>query len=214
MTALSTFLRQWLALGIGVAALGLGSFIAGADPGELFFQRRAATVAKYDQNGDGRLNAGEREAARLGRQEDARRGGGRNQMFQMPPEIVALYDQDKDGQLNDEEGAAARDGIRQRWEQANKDYDKDGDGSLSESERNQMADDISAGKVEGLPRMFGMMARRPPPGAGGRGGGRFGGAAMPRESPLQKFDVDGDGRLGADELESARQAGAGKQPSQ
>lgn len=184
---------------------------AETEPGEIFQKRRQALLTKFDQNRDGRLDAGEREAVRAAKKEEALRGAGRNPMFQQPPEIVELYDKDQDGQLNEEESAAANDGIRIRWGEAQKEFDTNGDGNLDDTERERMGDAISAGKVKGLPRMFGAMLRRPPGGGRGGGGGMFGGAA--EESPLKKFDADGDGRLSETELANARKAGAGKSPS-
>jgi hypothetical protein len=181
-----------------------------ADPGELFQKRRQAIVAKFDQNKDGRLDATEREAVRATKRDEARRGAGRGSMFQMPPEIVEMYDRDKDGHLDEAESAAANDGIRIRWGEAQKEYDANGDGNLDDGEREKMGDAIAAGRVKGLPRMFGAMMRRPPGGGRGGGGGMFGGGGV-EESPLTKFDTDKDGRLSEAELAIARKAGAGKQ---
>lgn len=185
-----------------------GAPVAWADPGPEFERRRAAMVAKFDKNGDGRLDATEREAARETKKLESRRPA-RNQMFQMPPEIVAKYDKDGDGQLNDEENAAAGEGIRVRWAQVQKDYDANGDGTLDDAEREKMGDAIAAGKVDGLPRMFGGMMRGG--GRGGRGGrgGMFGGGGA-GESPFAKYDANQDGRLDNSELEAARKDGAGK----
>ncbi len=196
----------------GVAAISLsagGAFAAADEPGELYQIRRAAIVAKFDQNKDGRLDAAEREAARAAQKEEARRAAGRGQMFQMPPEIVEMYDRDKDGQLSETESAAANEGIRVRWGEAQKEYDANGDGNLDDAEREKMGDAIAAGKVKGLPRMFGAMLRRPPGGGRGGRGGMFGGGE-PAASPLVKFDADKDGRLNDDELANARKAGAGR----
>lgn len=179
---------------------------ADADPGEIYATRRAAIVAKFDANGDGWLNAAEREAARAAQKQSAIRRGGQNPMFQMPPEIIEMYDKDKDGQLNDEESQAANNGIRIAWGNAQKEYDGNNDGDLDDAERERMADAILAGKVKGLPRMFGMMLRRPPD----RGpGGMFGGRGGPQANPLAQFDRDHDGRLSAGELDAARKAGMG-----
>lgn len=196
-----------------VAMLVLGAVLPGrSDPGELFQKRRQVIVAKFDANKDGRLDAAEREAARAAKKEEALKGGGRNPMFQMPPEIVAMYDKDQDGQLNDQESAAANDGIRIKWAEAQKEYDTNGDGSLDDAEREKLGEAIASGKVKGLPRMFGGMMRRPP--GGGRGGrGMFGGAGA-GESPLTKYDTDKDGRLSDGELAAARKANSRNTPPQ
>lgn len=185
----------------------LFSQTAFAEPGEIYATRRAAIVAKFDANGDGWLNADEREAARAAQKQSAMRRGGQNPMFQMPPEIIEMYDKDKDGQLNDEESQAANNGIRIAWGNAQKEYDANNDGDLDDAERERMADAILAGKVKGLPRMFGTMLRRPPD----RGpGGMFGGRGGPQANPLAQFDRDHDGRLSADELDAVRKAGLGQ----
>lgn len=206
------FQMGW-ALLLTIALTGVAAAAEGSNPGELFQQRRQAVVTKFDRNQDGRLDAAEREDARAAKKEAAQRGGRRNPMFQMPPEIVEKYDLDKDGELNDEEMRAANEGIRIRWAEAQKDFDQDGDGNLDDAERDAFGAAIAAGKVEGLPRMFGAMLRRPPGGA--RRGGMFGGGGgQPVESPLARFDVDKDGRLSEAELEAARQAGAGRPAGQ
>jgi len=184
---------------------------AAGEPGELFQKRYQVLVAKFDRNQDGRLDAAEREAIRADKREEARRSAGRGAMFQMPPEIVEMYDRDRDGQLNDAESAAANEGIRIRWAEAQKEFDANGDGILDDDEREKMGDAISAGKVKGLPRMYGTMLRRPPRGGRGGPGGMFGGVAA--DNPLAKFDTDKDGRLNEAELANARQAGAGKSPA-
>jgi hypothetical protein len=201
------FRLGWFLL-VTFALTGIAAAADGNNPGELFQQRRQAIVAKFDRNQDGRLDAAERETARAAKKEAAQRGGRRNPMFQMPPEIVEKYDLDKDGQLNDEELRAANDGIRIRWAEAQKEYDRDGDGELNDDERNALGAAIAAGQVQGLPRSFGGMLRRPP--GGRQRGGMFGGGGQPVESPLARFDVDKDGRLSEAELAAARKAGAGR----
>ena len=201
-------------LSVLVAILVLGAVLPGrSDPGELFQKRRQVIVAKFDANKDGRLDAAEREAVRAAKKEEALKGGGRNPMFQMPPEIVEMYDKDQDGQLNDQESAAANDGIRIKWGEAQKDYDTNGDGNLDDAEREKLGEAIASGKVKGLPRMFGGMMRRPPGGGRGGRGGMFGGAGA-GESPLAKYDTDKDGRLSDGELAAARKANSGKTPTQ
>ena len=201
---LSAALTSWLACPI----------VAKADPGAEFERQRAALVAKFDKNGDGRLDAAERETARSAKKTESQRPR-RNQMFQMPPEIVAKYDKDGDGQLNDEENAAAGEGIRARWAEAQKEFDANGDGNLDDAERDKMGEAIAAGKVEGLPRMFGGMMRGGGRGGrGGRGGGGMFGGGGAGESPLAQFDTNKDGRLDNSELDAARKAGAGKPAGQ
>lgn len=175
------------------------------EPGELYQKRRQAVIAAFDRNGDGRLDAQEREAVRADQKMRALQNSGRNAMFQPPPEVVALYDKDGDGRLNEEESVAASEGIRRSFEEASREYDLDHDGDLNEAERERLGSAILAGKVPGLPRIYGSMLRRPP---GGQRGGMFRGRDA-GESPLARFDTDRDGRLSESELAAARKAGMG-----
>lgn len=217
-------------VGLIAGFLTLAAGQAGAqtaeEPGRLFAGRRAAVVARFDADGDGRLSEKEREQVRLARKGASARGRiNRGGVAQIPPEVVAFYDQDKDGKLSEEESNSATDGMRSRFEHAQKEYDEDGDGNLSETERTRLADDIGAGKIAGVPRFYGTFARRAPAGEPGRGtgrggsggrrggpawGGPFGGFEGAPASPLKRFDLDADGRLNAAERDAARQAGVGR----
>lgn len=83
-------------------------------------------IAKYDKDGDGKLNEEERAALRADRMEmrEARK-----------KEMLAKYDKDGDGKLNEEERAAAKADRKQRMLEK---FDKDGDGELNEAEKAEM----------------------------------------------------------------------------
>ncbi len=85
-------------------------------------------IAKFDKDGDGKLNREEKKAAR-----EARRA-----------EMVAKFDKDGDGELNTEEKAALRADRKARREAR---FDKDGDGKLSKEERRAMRRKL--GKLRG-----------------------------------------------------------------
>lgn len=126
---------------------GAGAFLGG--PGMPNFQEMAK---RFDKDGDGKLSEEERAAVRAEMTKGGRPGGA-------PPskeEIVKRFDKDGDGKLNSEEQAAARaafekrqnaigggllpgqgEGNEAKVEQAEllKQFDKDGDGKLSEEEK-------------------------------------------------------------------------------
>jgi len=162
-------------------------------------QGRAATLKKYDRDGDGRLSDAERETMRKEVFDKRRRdvdGGRGRRMFQFPPEIVQKYDKDGDGQLNEEEGQAAQAGIQKMFEQLRKQYDANGNGRLEPEEAEKLQADGAAGKLEGVPRMFFSMGR---PRRGPRAGSRLSSRDL-----LRQMDKDGDGRLNEEELKAAR----------
>lgn len=83
-------------------------------------------IAKFDKDGDGKLDEAERKAAREGREE---------MMAERRKEMLAKFDKDGDGELNDDEKAAMREEMKRK---ALEKFDKDGDGELSEEERAEM----------------------------------------------------------------------------
>ena len=182
------------ALGWGVAA----SALAQTERRPVGEAVRAAALKKYDKNGDGRLNETEREAMRRERA-NQRPGGERSGRgdgnFIFPPEVVKKYDQDGDGRLSEQEAQAARDGLRKQWEEVQKKYDANSNGRLEPEEMEALRKDAEAGKIEGLPRFFGL--RRPRSSSGAR---------FDQPEFLRQFDRNGNGRLSEGELKAARAA--------
>lgn len=74
-----------------------------------------AIIARFDKDGDGKLNQEEREAAK------AARG-------QMRAKVLERFDADKDGKLSETEREAMKAAILEK-------FDADGDGELSVEER-------------------------------------------------------------------------------
>ena len=103
-----------------------------ADPGSLFAERKAALVAKFDANGDGRLNVEERLAMRADRlkPKDKQRSRGRF----MPPELLEAFDKNKDGEIDGDEGAEMDREMQRRFQKLVKTYDLNGDGELNQKE--------------------------------------------------------------------------------
>jgi Ca2+-binding EF-hand superfamily protein len=167
--------------------------------------RRAAALKKHDKDGDGKLSDAERETMRKAvaaqRLRASRSGFG---AFMLPPEVTKKYDKDGDGVLDEEESQAAREGMRKQFEEVRKKYDKNGDGNLDAAESEAMRKDAEAGKIEGVPRFFG--GPRPP------GFGRPQGPS--REMIMQQADKNRDGRLSAEELQTARAELAKQRPGQ
>lgn len=118
------------ALIIIAAAIGL-SGAAHAEEGEGKRERGEhklppEIIAKFDKDGDGKLNEEEREAAKAAREEmEAAR----------KQEMLDKFDMDKDGTLNEAEREAMRTEMKKRMLEK---FDKDGNGELSEEERAEM----------------------------------------------------------------------------
>ena len=83
-------------------------------------------IAKFDKDGDGKLNDDEKAEARAasGEREAARK-----------KEMLEKFDADKDGKLNDDEKAAMREEVKKKMLEK---FDKDGDGKLNEEERAEL----------------------------------------------------------------------------
>lgn len=82
-----------------------------------------AILEKFDEDGDGKLNEKEREAAREERQK---------QMEARRAEALEKFDKDGDGKLNMEERKEA---MKARRAEILKRFDENGDGKLSKEER-------------------------------------------------------------------------------
>ncbi len=110
------------------AAIGL-SGIAHAEEGKRERPPRKLPpeiIAKFDKDGDGKLNEAEREAAKAarGEMEAARKA-----------EMLAKFDSDGNGILSEDEKKAAQEAMQKMMLEK---FDKDGDGKLSEDERAEM----------------------------------------------------------------------------
>ena len=91
----------------------------------------AATIKKYDKDGDGKLTGDERFNAMGARMEERRQ------------EFMKTYDTNGDGKFDEKERLAMRDAFRKRMEdwgrrRAERRYDKDGDGKLNSEEKAAM----------------------------------------------------------------------------
>ena len=149
-------------------------------------RRQREMLARYDTDGDGKINAAEQTAMRAARQEQrdlrrynadkdgkldqaetARRDQAQAEREKQRQERLEKYDADGDGQLSRTERRASWRAERaQRLAQQLKTHDKDGDGKLDDAERTAMR------------------------------------AAQRRRWELRRYDADGDGKLS--EAETAK----------
>ena len=160
---------------------------------------RAAMHRKYDQDRNGRLDAGERElmreAVKKARTSEKR---GRGRRFEPPKKWVDRYDADKSGELSDTE---VRTAFESEMEIMKKAYDKDGNGELNEKEKLVIKTDLQKQKFEGID---GWMAARL---SGAFDDRRRGGSGKKksREEKWLQFDKNRDGRASVEELHAIRE---------
>ena len=94
-------------------------------------------LAKFDKDGDGKLNDEERAVAKA---------AGEAKMEERKKEMLAKFDKDGDGKLNEEERKAAEE---ERKKEMLAKFDKDGDGKLSEEERKAAREAFGGGRPGG-----------------------------------------------------------------
>ncbi len=148
----------------------------------------ADLFARYDADGDGRLDVPEEDevfSARADRSEEHRA-----MVMAQWAMLVTIYDTDGDGAIGESERAALLDDFTARCEAIQAlllaDFDADGDGTLSEDEQ---ATARAAIEEE-------MAGHHPPAPPEGSEGPPEAGAAPPIPPPLlEEFDADGDGAL-------------------
>lgn len=80
---------------------------------------RPEVIAKFDKDGDGKLNDDEKAEAKAARKK----------------EMLEKFDADKNGKLNNDEKAAMREEMKKKILEK---FDKDGDGELNKEERAEM----------------------------------------------------------------------------
>lgn len=211
------------AIGLAVIA-GTTSLYAQDNPAAAFKK----LLEKYDKDGDGKLNAEEREAARaeLVKQapqddpeaqpirerrtpEEIARDRRRTEFDARRRQFELLYDKNKDGELSDEERDALQEEFRKRGEQRRqefmKQWDKNGDGEIDESEREAIRADFDKRRQENVKKYD----------KNGDGDlndeereAMFADFRKQREEMTAKYDKDKDGILSFEEMDKARDDGA------
>ena len=178
--------------------LGIQGFCV-ADPGPLFAERKATLVAKFDANGDGRLNAEERLAMRADRLKPKDNEPSRSRGGFMPPELLEAFDKNKNGEIDGEEGAELDREMQRRYLKLVETYDQNRDGELKQKEEIMaLQKAVKEGAHDALDSMlagflFGQLRRS--------------GEADSGEPEWKAFDRNNNGIAEADELEAMRAEG-------
>lgn len=171
-----------------------------ADPGPLFAERKAALVAEFDANGDGRLNAEERLAMRADRLKPKRNERSRGRGGFMPPQLLEAFDKNNNGEIDEDERVEMDREMQGRFQKLVETYDQNGDGELNlKEEIMALQKAVKAGGHDALDTMlagflFGRMGR-----------------SVDRdveEPDWKKFDRNKNGIAEADELEAMRAQGS------
>lgn len=165
-------------------------------PGDIFYERRAALIARFDTNGDLRLDAKERETMRLAERIKAKDDDG------LPKEFLEKYDKDHDGEMSSEEW-----GVAWLTEVAIiiKKHDQDGDGKLNGAERKTVHAAIKAGKYKEVwMHIAGFAAREPEEEKKERRRRWRSPEYLEKSQKLLVFDLDSDGIASRAELEAIR----------
>ena len=173
---------------------------------------RQRALAAYDADGDGRLNAAEREAIRRdGSPFAVERPVFRRGRATRDKAWIKKHDKDGDGKLNTDEQRAANAALRKVWSQLVGKYAAFKDDRPVVANLKKLERDAKAGKIEGFPLELygwirGSIARAEPKSRKSRG---------KRESsnPLARFDTDKNGLLDARELQAIRTEITNKKPS-
>ena len=182
------------------AVLTVSAVCLAASPvtGQELSEVRAAMHKQFDQDGNGRLDATEREAMRKATAKSRTpRNRGRRQRFEPPKKWVDRYDADKDGELSSLE---MRKAFESEMEIMKKAFDKDGNGELDDREKLAIKNDLRDQRFEGMDAW--MAARL----SGGNDDRRRRGSGK-KKSRVElwlEFDKNKDGRANAEELQAIR----------
>ncbi|MFP6768214.1 MAG: EF-hand domain-containing protein [Planctomycetaceae bacterium] len=160
---------------------------------------RQRVIAEYDTDGDGRLNAREREVLQKAGSPFAKKRPRRGRR-RFDPATVKKYDKDGDGKLDERESRSAQAALSATWGKLVGVYQAfEKDQPVVENLR-KMESDAKAGKIEDFPPdLFGWIRGSIERAGRGRRG-------RPRGHVLAEFDKNNDGRLDAKELKEARAA--------
>ena len=192
-------LLSWHRTSLVALALSVVCITASSATAQKLTEVRAAMHKQYDQDGNGRLDAAERESMRAATAKArSSRNRGRGRRFEPPKKWVERYDADKDGELSSLEMRTA---FESEMEIMKKAYDKDGNGELDDREKQAIKTDLQAQKFEGMDVW---MASRLSGAFDDRRRGRSA-RKKSREEQWLEFDKNKDGRASAEELKAIRE---------
>ena len=173
---------------------------AASGPGEVFFKQQAALIKQFDRDGNGRLDAKERETMRLhGREKGSKKGGG--DVNGIPAEFIKKHDANKNGEMDDEEWGPA---IAKEVAVVVKRFDADESGDLNEAERKEVRAAMKKGEFEGIYEYFAGQAARDPKEEARRR--RRGPAYLQKYRSLLAFDLNDDGLASNEDLRAIRES--------
>jgi Ca2+-binding EF-hand superfamily protein len=164
---------------------------------------RNKLLEKYDKDGDGKLNEAEREAARAEFTKQA--------PATKPQDAPSRTRKPIEGGDNPQgrRGGPSREDMEARRAEFMKQFDKDGDGEISEEERAAMREQFEKRREEFRAEM---LKKYDKDGDGEMSEEERNTARDDMRSKFQeitkKYDKDGSGRLEREEMEAAREAGA------
>lgn len=178
---------------IVVAMLWIGAIrtpAAAAGTGPAYQKTRESMLAKFDRNGDGWLDAVEREAMRMATKEARlKNGGGSN----LPADFLADYDKNKDGDMDEGEWAGA---LIAEQQILTAKYDANKDGSLDKKEKEVMIREVRTASMRYARDYFAYLLVYDT-----NRNGQFDGNEYPQAQATEArftlftYDADGDGAL-------------------
>ena len=195
---------SYLTCALYLSSIILASEIMG-DPGEFYRKQHKILVAQYDTDGDGFLDAGEREKMRntpkaqgkgwgRGKKNDKKRD-----RRDMPKHWIEKYDKDGDGGLSDKEA------DKGYWTERSilfKNYDQNKNEKLDKQEVEKLSVDIEDGKFESWDHFVATTTLKD---ATGKDGKRKSNLSA-RQREWLKYDTDGDGIESKEEIAAIRKS--------
>ena len=169
-------------------------------PGARFFEIQAKLIERFDQDGNNRLDASERETMRQSVAAEALAEANDNDKG-LPAEFIEKHDANKNGKMDDAEWGPA---IEKEVAVIVKRFDADASGALDKAERAAVRGAMKKGEFKGVYGYFAGQASDDPE-ARKRGRER-GPSYLAKSQELLKFDLDGDGVASVAELTAIRKS--------
>jgi hypothetical protein len=161
---------------------------------EAFARARAAAVEQHDANGDGRLDAAEREQMRLARKEQRLKAGSGSGV---PADFLADYDENRNGEMEPSDWAKARQAETKILMEK---YDANADGTLDDAEMAAMLHEVRTVRMRYARDYFAYLLKYDLNQNGEFDGDEYGRAQTAETEVLKRtYDADHDGILDPDE---------------